>query len=338
MEPPNELISLNPHNNDFDVQWNHSLGSGYSGQVRPALCRRTKREFAVKMIPDTHRSRIEVVAMLRIGRRSSKVVKVHHVYRNALRMFNRTTKKVMDGPAIPHLLIFMEKISSPLPKADLLSYIQHHKHLPECQVREFARDVLDVLALMHSMRLVHGDIKPENMLVDDELSLKLTDFGFCGYEGEIRAPHYTLPYMPPELVRIRQEWKHSGSTEQGISAAMDMWSLGVALYVMLTNAYPFGYGATAEARILSGRYVSLAKRRLDVSQELVCVVNALLNPDASLRPTANELQQYAWFQAPPSALTIDPTVHSSGNDTACARECCMGRMPLRKQAAVLVGK
>lgn len=93
---------------------------------------------------------------------------------------------------------------------------------------------------MHQKNIVHRDIKPENILMDtvnDDLYVKLTDFGFATHFQQNTKIDQVLGspiYMPPEIV-----------LEEKYDAKADVWSAGVVVFVMLTGKPPF-YGETKQ--------------------------------------------------------------------------------------------
>ena len=85
------------------------------------------------------------------------------------------------------------------------------------------------LAPLHDSGLVHGDLKPDNIVVGDDGGVRLIDFGLVRAEGEaLQLPAGTLPYIAPEVVRGREA-----------DARSDLYSLGVVLYEVLAGQPPF---------------------------------------------------------------------------------------------------
>ncbi|KAJ0170454.1 hypothetical protein K1T71_013825, partial [Dendrolimus kikuchii] len=117
---------------------------------------------------------------------------------------------------------------------ELFTHLYQREHFKENEVRIYIAEIILALEQLHKLGIIYRDIKLENILLDAEGHIVLTDFGlskeFCG--GESRAYSFcgTIEYMAPEVVR-------SGS--QGHDIAVDWWSVGVLTYELLTGASPF---------------------------------------------------------------------------------------------------
>jgi len=97
--------------------------------------------------------------------------------------------------------------------------------------RFFLHQMLDSVEYMHSRRVVHRDLKLENILVDDNLNLKLADFGFACYKNidTLKSYRGTMTYMAPEIKEGKQ---YAGSQ-------VDMFSIGVILFIIVQGIFPF---------------------------------------------------------------------------------------------------
>jgi len=119
-------------------------------------------------------------------------------------------------------------------KASLDNLLQEDKTLPEDDVLRTARDIARALAFAHDTGLVHRDIKPQNILFDEEGTAILTDFGIAraiaGYAGTtgkqmvLGTPHY----ISPEQAR-----------GQPLDGRTDIYALGVTMYRAATGELPF---------------------------------------------------------------------------------------------------
>lgn len=97
--------------------------------------------------------------------------------------------------------------------------------------RFFLAQMLDSLDYMHGKRVVHRDLKLENILIDDQLNLKVADFGFACYKSidTLKSYRGTMTYMAPEI----KEGKQYKGTE------VDVFSIGVILFIIVQGIFPF---------------------------------------------------------------------------------------------------
>lgn len=144
------------------------------------------------------------------------------------------------------------------------------------EVCRWAGQVVGALSYAHQKGLVHRDLKPDNLILDDKSRAKLLDFGIAAFTsdegGEIAG---TIGYMAPEQV--------SGK----ISPACDYYSLGVTMYRLLSGTMP--YRGEDDFQVLGaqslGKYEPLSALRPDLPSDLSDLVDELLRPDPEARLT-----------------------------------------------------
>ena len=153
--------------------------------------------------------------------------------------------------------------------------------LPEPLVVKFAHDLLSALAHIHAHRVIHLDIKPENILLSlDGGSVKIADFGQAYKIGSASTPEEgDGRYMAPELL-------HDVYTE-----AADMFSLGVTLYQLCTPGLVLPANGERWQALRRG---DIDFRTWPYSTQLQQLVVALMAPDRTARPTASSLLN-DWF-------------------------------------------
>ncbi|KAL6127442.1 hypothetical protein ACLB2K_070807 [Fragaria x ananassa] len=117
-------------------------------------------------------------------------------------------------------------------EGELFEILEDDKHLPEEQVQAIAKQLVRALHYLHSNRIIHRDMKPQNILIGAGSIVKLCDFGFARAMSTntvvLRSIKGTPLYMAPELVR-----------EQPYNHTADLWSLGVILYELFVGQPPF---------------------------------------------------------------------------------------------------
>ncbi|XP_039047016.1 serine/threonine-protein kinase TIO-like [Hibiscus syriacus] len=117
-------------------------------------------------------------------------------------------------------------------QGDLFQILEDDKCLPEEQVQAIAKQLVRAMHYLHSNRIIHRDMKPQNILIGAGSIVKLCDFGFARAMSTntvvLKSIKGTPLYMAPELVR-----------EQPYNHTVDLWSLGVILYELFVGQPPF---------------------------------------------------------------------------------------------------
>uniref|UniRef100_A0A7S0R4E3 Protein kinase domain-containing protein n=1 Tax=Chlamydomonas leiostraca TaxID=1034604 RepID=A0A7S0R4E3_9CHLO len=170
-------------------------------------------------------------------------------------------------------------------------------------IKSLLRQVLQGISRLHSIGIVHRDIKPGNILFDSNSAMRLADFGLAVDLTTERANTRlgTLAFMAPEVVQCPvkanpAEHKHTrGGPEY--SAAADVWACGVLMYAMLTGGAAIKGNSTHEIllKIMSSNPAEHVQLDLPdhimspAAKEFIC---ACLQPVPVERPTVNELLQH----------------------------------------------
>ena len=168
-------------------------------------------------------------------------------------------------------------------------YIAEGKNMPEEECWKMFHDVAAGLAYLHEKTppLIHQDIKPDNILIDDEGRYLITDFGISArVRSTIRGAQAqeqsggTLAYMGPERF----------STNPKPIMASDVWSLGAMMYELMTGMPPFGnHGGLLEK---NGAEIPLIEG--DYSQELKDLVSSCLAKETWDRPSASKIEEMTY--------------------------------------------
>jgi Tol biopolymer transport system component len=181
---------------------------------------------------------------------------------------------------------------------------------PLGKVAFWGRQISDALAAAHARGIVHRDIKPENLVLRPDGYIKVLDFGLARQAGADRADggiEGTLGYMSPEEVLQRP-----------ITAASDIFSLGIVLYELASGINPFQADtAGATTRLIQGMDTPpLSAHAKRIPQKLDRLLRAMLSKSPSDRPTAAEVA------ARLEGLTEPPLLRRRAAWTAAALAAC----------------
>lgn len=171
---------------------------------------------------------------------------------------------------------------------DLKRYIQTHYPVPYLQIVDIVQQILSAVALAHQHRIIHRDLKPQNILINEEGVVKITDFGIAIALSETSITQTnsmlgSVHYLSPEQAR------GSMATNQS-----DIYAIGIILYEMLTGKVPFD-GESAVTIALKHFQDEIPSIRIydkNVPQSLENVVlNATAKEQADRYKTADEMRE-----------------------------------------------
>jgi len=162
--------------------------------------------------------------------------------------------------------------------------------------------LLSALAYMHSRGLVHHDIKMENVIVDYLANkVKLTDFGSAKEIKNMTGVGGTINYMAPELLMNMR-----GSNLK-CDQSVDIWSVGIVAYMMLSGYHPFDQPSKANQnimnRIIAGKFDFPSPQWDAVPKHCKDFIKRCLVVDPKARPSASELLKHPWVT---SSVSVCP--------------------------------
>ncbi len=242
------------------------LGSGSSGSVWLAVEEESGTEVALKIVPR------EGNAGARAEREASAAAKLRH---------SRCLRAHALARDSGHVYIVYEYVPG-----RTLREAMRESSLDEQAAIETAAQILDGLSNAHAHGIVHRDVKPANVLLEDgqDISVKLFDFGLAVMHedealtaaGDIPG---TLAYISPE--RLRGE---------PARPAADVWAVGVLLWEALAGRHPFWGGSLLDtARKIEEGAPPLASVRPDLDPAIIECVDRALATNPKRRPTADAL-------------------------------------------------
>jgi serine/threonine protein kinase len=194
--------------------------------------------------------------------RAVKIMELSHLVGKKMEMVQHE-KEILRRVDHPNIIKLYETIQTAdkvffcmeLMKGDLFDYIMKHKPVPEGDAAIIMKQLVSAIDFLHDQNVVHRDIKPENILINSPHDVKLADFGlakivWAASSTVMNTPCGTSFYIAPEIITGIQ---HNGAkplcTTREDVKLVDLWSLGVVLYIMLSGRPPFnGQVKTPEER------------------------------------------------------------------------------------------
>lgn len=171
-----------------------------------------------------------------------------------------------DEKALYYVLRFAEF-------GDLRSHLSSVQRVPEVVCRLVAAQIVLGLGALHGSGVIHCDLKPENVLVDREGRVMLTDFSHSQFVTSVESLNGTTDYMAPEVILNREK-------DYPLTAS-DYWALGVIIYELIVGVTPF-YSRN-KYRTFQRILEEEVQNSVFLSQEAFSLVNRLLVKDPSLR-------------------------------------------------------
>uniref|UniRef100_A0A672KFC6 Serine/threonine-protein kinase D3-like n=1 Tax=Sinocyclocheilus grahami TaxID=75366 RepID=A0A672KFC6_SINGR len=247
------------------------LGSGQFGVVYGGTHRHTGRPVAIKVIDKT---------------------------RFPTKHEEQTRNERLSHPGVIHLegmfktmeytFVVMEKLHS-----DMLEMILSHENgrLTERTTRFLVTQVLEALRYLHMRDVAHCDLKPENVLLaspEPFPQVKLCDFGFAriiGQKSFRRTLVGTPAYLAPEVI-----------CSKGYNRSLDVWAVGVILYVSLSGTFPFNEDEDINQQITNASFMYPRQPWSLISLEAVNLINNLLQVVVRRRFSVGKAMGHPWFQ------------------------------------------
>ena len=261
----NDSISMN----DFELLT--VLGLGSFGRVMKVRQRKTGKAFAMKIL-----DKAQIIANKMITHTQAEksiLAEITHPFICRLHYAFQTRK---------HLVLVLDFLCG----GELFFHLQRCRRFPESRARFYAGEIGLALEYIHSKAIIYRDLKPENLVLDRDGHVVLTDFGLAKKEVKDMTHTFcgTPEYMAPELIQ-----------KKGHTFAVDWWSLGVFLYEMVGGLPPF------YSQNVSEMYDLILHKPLGFpphfSAELKSLLSRLLERDPARRmQTGEEFRHHPYFR------------------------------------------
>ncbi|KAI4740276.1 Pkinase-domain-containing protein [Aureobasidium sp. EXF-12298] len=257
---------------DFTI--NRTLGTGSFGRVHLVQSKHNQRFYAVKVLKKQQVVKMKQVEHTNDERRMLQ--KVKHPFLITLWGTFQDSK---------NLYMVMDFIEG----GELFSLLRKSQRFPNPVAKFYAAEVTLALDYLHSMDIIYRDLKPENLLLDRNGHLKITDFGFAKEVPDITWTLCGTPdYLAPEVV-----------SSKGYNKSVDWWSLGILIFEMLCGFTPFwdsGSPLKIYENILRGRVKYPPYVHPD-AQDLLSklITHDLTKRLGNLHGGSKDVMQHPWF-------------------------------------------
>ncbi|XP_058453309.1 testis-specific serine/threonine-protein kinase 3-like [Malaya genurostris] len=234
-----------------------------------------------------------------------KIVSKQKATKDVLTKFLPREIELVRGLKHVNLIRFYECIETTLrfyivmqyaENGSLLQLIRKEKFIPEARAKLFFNQLLNVVEYIHSMGIVHRDIKCENIVFDETFTLKLIDFGFArGNMHPVVAGGKIKPvfsktfcgshaYASPEILK-------SVAYQPQLS---DIWAIGVVLYTMVIGRLPFSNENNINALIKQVSAGPKFHKDRSISDDCRDLITRILKP-VDERITIEEMRRLSWL-------------------------------------------
>ncbi|XP_065133177.1 death-associated protein kinase 3 [Paramisgurnus dabryanus] len=276
------MAGFRQENVELFYEMGEELGSGQFAIVRKCKERSSGTEYAAKFIKKRRLSssrrgvsREEIEREVNILReiQHSNIITLHDIFENKT-----------------DVILILELVSG----GELFDFLAEKESLTEEEATQFLKQILDGVHYLHSKRIAHFDLKPENiMLLDKNVPsprIKLIDFGIAHQikdGNEFKNIFGTPEFVAPEIVNY-----------EPLGLEADMWSIGVITYILLSGASPF-LGETKQETLtnISAVNYDFDEEFFSNTSELAKdFIRRLLVKDPKKRMTIDDSLQHPWIK------------------------------------------
>jgi len=274
----------------YDIE--RTIGRGNFAVVKLAKHRITKTEVAIKIVD---KSQLDAANLRKLYREVQILKMLKHD--NIIRLY-----QVMETKDMLYL------VSEYAKQGEIFDYIARNGRMSETVARRKFWQIVSAIHFCHNRRVVHRDLKAENLLLDGQGNVKIADFGFSNFwspNDRLDTWCGSPPYAAPEVF-LGQKY---------IGPEVDIWSLGVVLYVLVCGALPFDGGnlQILRDRVLSGRF----RIPYFLSVECESLIRKMLVVDANKRFSLWQVKRHRWMQAEvPAAESAEEEQDTVTTETA----------------------
>lgn len=256
-----------------DFERKRTLGTGSFGRVMLVRNKITNKHYAMKILD------------------KQKVIKLKQVEHTL------NEKKILQAINFPFLVnlayhfkdnLYLFMVLEFVPGGEMFSHLRRMGRFTESHARFYGSQIVLTFEYLHHLEILYRDLKPENLLIDSDGYLKVTDFGFA---KRVKGRTWTLcgtpEYLAPEII-----------LSKGYNKAVDWWALGVLIYEMAAGYPPFFADQPIQIyeKIVSGK----VRFPSHFSSDLKDLLRNLLQVDltkryGNLKNGVDDIKCHKWF-------------------------------------------
>ena len=282
--------SSNHYNQYQFIRW---IKSGGYGQVFLSKHVYTNKEYAIKQIDTSEFSNEDLYNISR-----ENLILRSMVHKNVIRCYNSFAHEnkfytVMD---------FAEG-------GELTYLLKDKGALSEEEAKKIFKQIYEAVCYIHSRNIIHRDLKPNNILFLDKerTHIVIIDFGISGMSNgnqkeKIKAG--TTRFLPPEIV---------GGEEFSSSQKLDIWALGVILFLMVEGCYPFNGKSTKEIILAILKENIEFNKKIKISNALKNLIGGMLEKNHRFRIDDDSDLFNKWFNYSPPVIQRKKTMEEKNS-------------------------
>ncbi|GFQ65375.1 hypothetical protein TNCT_167991 [Trichonephila clavata] len=243
------------------------LGEGSFAKCYQVETIRTKRKYALKIISKQSMSK-SIQSEMRIHSKLSHpfIVTFYRYFTDNLNWY--LILEQCREETLAHMLTQRKVLTAP-------------------EVRYFMKQLAQACNYLHDKHIIHGDLKLQNIFLNDRMEIKVGDFGLSlkvKDGNKLYGVRGSYCYMAPEIFfRIGYDYK------------VDIWAIGIIMYVLMVGSLPFkGKKATIKEKVMAGVY-HIPSRVTGSARNLI---TRLLDPNPAIRPKSHEILQDCFMTLP----------------------------------------
>eukprot|EP00439_Symbiodinium_sp_Y106_P056052 s676_g7.t2 len=254
-----------------DYVLHEKLGQGGFGCVMKGVHVETGEAAAVKFVPK------------KSFRQFSDLQRVFQEIQALRNLRHPHIIRVLDVADHPDSICFIMEYAA---GGELRGYVEEHSFLEEDEARTFFKQIVRAVHYIHSKKIIHRDLKLENVLLDAHNRCKIVDFGLSDYVSSKErtvTDAGTEAYLAPEVF--------NGSSGDSDPYKLDVWALGVILFALCHGRLPFGRPDRETCAKIEAEGLSFKET---ISPNYRRIVRAMLTPRADRRAFVDEILLDSW--------------------------------------------